>query len=89
MYSGDQDQDDEDPELVDQLPVILIGPNRSGATRQLVAAGHSEDDERGAWNFARARGLHGGDRPGNGPGDAGGKSPGHRDPRRRPVIRIH
>ena len=44
-------------ELVDRLLVILIGPNRSGATRQLITAGHSEDEVRGAWNFARAAGY--------------------------------
>ena len=44
-------------ELVDQLLTILVGPNRSGATRQLIAAGHSEDEVRGAWNFARVAGY--------------------------------
>ena len=44
-------------ELVDQLLVILIGPDRSGATPELGAAGYSEDEVRGAWNFARAAGY--------------------------------
>ena len=44
-------------ELVDRLLLILVGPDRSTATRQLIAAGHSEDEVRGAWNFARAAGY--------------------------------
>ena len=43
-------------ELVDRLLSILVGPNRSGASSQLRAAGYSEDEVRGAWNFARAAG---------------------------------
>ena len=43
--------------LVDRLLSILIGPDRSTATRQLVAAGYTEDEVRGAWNFARAAGY--------------------------------
>ena len=41
-------------ELIDQLLTILTGPDRSTATRQLMAAGYTEDEVRGAWNFARA-----------------------------------
>lgn len=44
-------------ELVDRLLSILIGPDRSTATRQLMAAGYTEDEVRGAWNFARATGY--------------------------------
>ena len=44
-------------ELVDQLLAILAGPNPEFASRQLRAAGHSEDEIRGAWNFARATGY--------------------------------
>ena len=43
--------------VVDQRLAILDGTNGSGATRQLIAAGHSEDEVRGAWNFARAAGY--------------------------------
>jgi hypothetical protein len=43
--------------VVDRLLLILIGPDRSTANRQLLAAGHSEDEIRGAWNFARAAGF--------------------------------
>ena len=41
-------------ELVDRLLTILAGPNPRYATQQLMAAGHSEDEVRGAWNFARS-----------------------------------
>ena len=44
-------------ELCDRLLSILIGPDRSTATRQLIAAGYTEDEVRGAWNFARAAGY--------------------------------
>ena len=44
-------------ELVDQLLVILAGPNPGFASRQLIAAGYAEDEVRGAWNFARAAGY--------------------------------
>ena len=44
-------------EVVDRLLSILIGPDRSSATRQLMAAGYTEDEVRGAWNFARAAGY--------------------------------
>ena len=44
-------------ELCDRLLSILIGPDRSTATRQLMAAGYTEDEVRGAWNFARAAGY--------------------------------
>ena len=43
-------------ELVDQLLAILVGPNPRYASQQLMAAGHSEDEVRGAWSFARAAG---------------------------------
>jgi hypothetical protein len=35
-------------ELVDRLLAILAGPNPRYATQQLMAAGHSEDEARGA-----------------------------------------
>lgn len=41
---------------LDRLLAILAGPNPRYATRQLMADGHSEDEVRGAWNFARAAG---------------------------------
>jgi len=44
-------------ELVDQLPAILAGHNPRYASQQLMAAGHSEDEVTGAWNFARAAGF--------------------------------
>ena len=44
-------------ELIDQLLAILAGPNPGAASRQLMAAGYSEDEVRGAWNFARAAGY--------------------------------
>jgi hypothetical protein len=44
-------------ELVDLLLSILAGPNPRYATQQLMAAGLSEDEVRGAWNFARAAGY--------------------------------
>ena len=44
-------------ELVDQLLVVLAGPNSQRASQQLMAAGHTEDEIRGAWNFARSAGY--------------------------------
>ena len=44
-------------ELGDQLLAILAGPNSRLASQQLMAAGHTEDEVRGAWNFARAAGY--------------------------------
>jgi hypothetical protein len=44
-------------ELVDQLLAILAGPNPQLASQQLMAAGHTEDEIRGAWNFARSAGY--------------------------------
>ena len=44
-------------ELVDGLLLILVGPDRTTANRQLMAAGYTEDEVRGAWNFARAAGF--------------------------------
>ena len=44
-------------ELVDQLLVILAGPNSQRVSQQLMAAGHTEDEIRGAWNFARSAGY--------------------------------
>lgn len=44
-------------ELVDRLLAILAGPNPRLASRQLMAVGHTEDEVRGAWNFARAAGY--------------------------------
>ena len=44
-------------ELVDQLLAILAGPNPRYALQQLMAAGHSEDEVRGAWNYARSAGF--------------------------------
>ena len=44
-------------ELVDRLLAILAGPNSRFASQQLMAAGHTEDEVRGAWNFARAAGF--------------------------------
>jgi hypothetical protein len=44
-------------ELVDRLLAILAGPNPRYATQQLMAAGHSEDEARGALNFARSAGF--------------------------------
>ena len=41
-------------ELVDRLLVILSGPDSGTASRQLIEAGYSDDEVRGAWNFARA-----------------------------------
>jgi hypothetical protein len=37
-------------ELVDQLLAILAGPSPRYASQQLMAASHSEDEVRGAWN---------------------------------------
>lgn len=36
-------------ELVDQLLAILASPNPGMASRQLMAAGYSEDEVKGAW----------------------------------------
>ena len=44
-------------ELVDRLLLILIGPDARTADRQLIAAGFTEDEIRGAWNFARSAGY--------------------------------
>jgi hypothetical protein len=44
-------------ELVELLLTILAGPNPRYASQQLMAAGHSEDEVRGAWNFARSAGF--------------------------------
>ena len=44
-------------ELVDRLLAILAGPNPGMARRQLMAAGYSEDEVRGAWNYARSAGY--------------------------------
>ncbi len=44
-------------ELVDRLLAILAGPNPRAASRQLMAAGYTEDEVRGAWNFARSAGY--------------------------------
>ena len=44
-------------ELVDQLLAILARPNSRLASQQLMAAGHTEDEVRGAWNFARSAGF--------------------------------
>jgi hypothetical protein len=44
-------------DVVDRLLTILAGPNPRYATQQLMAAGHSEDEVRGAWNFARSAGY--------------------------------
>jgi hypothetical protein len=44
-------------ELVDHLLAILVGPNSRLASQQLMATGHTEDEVRGAWNFARAAGY--------------------------------
>jgi hypothetical protein len=44
-------------ELVDQLLAILAGPTPSSCSDQLIAAGHTEAEVRGAWNFARAAGY--------------------------------
>jgi hypothetical protein len=43
--------------LVDQPADVLAGPDQGTATRQLMAAGHSEDEVRGVWNFARVGGY--------------------------------
>jgi hypothetical protein len=44
-------------ELVDQLLAILAGPNPEFASQQLRADRYSEDEIRGAWNYARAAGY--------------------------------
>lgn len=40
-----------------RLLVILAGHNPRYATQQLMAARHSEDEVRGAWDFARSAGF--------------------------------
>ena len=49
--------EDEMAERLRRLLLILTGPDRSSATRQLMTAGYTEDEVRGAWNFARAAGY--------------------------------
>lgn len=44
-------------ELVDRLLATLAEPNSRLASQQLMGAGHTEDEVRGAWNFARAAGY--------------------------------
>ena len=44
-------------ELVDRLLIILSGPNSDTASGLLVEAGYSDDEIRGARNFARAAGY--------------------------------
>ncbi len=44
-------------ELFDHLLAILAGPDSTAASRQLMAAGYTEDKVRGAWNFARSAGY--------------------------------
>jgi hypothetical protein len=44
-------------DLVNRLLAILAGPNPRYASQQLMALGHTEDEVRGAWNFARAAGY--------------------------------
>ena len=44
-------------ELVHQLLAILAGTDPGMASRQLMAAGHTEDEVRGAWNYARSAGY--------------------------------
>ena len=44
-------------ELVDRLLAILGGPNGDTAFRRLIEAGYSDDEVRGARNFARAAGY--------------------------------
>ena len=58
-------------ELVDRLLSILIGPDRSTATRQLMAAGYTEDQVRGAWNFRPGCRVHRVDRAGDGSAHSG------------------
>lgn len=53
-------------ELFDQLLAIIAGLDRSTATRQLMAAGYTEDEVRGAWNFRPIRRIHRVNRVGNG-----------------------
>ena len=57
-------------ELVDRLLAILAGPSPRHASKQLMAAGYTEDEVRGAWNFPRSAGYQ--DRSGwGGPVDPG------------------
>jgi hypothetical protein len=44
-------------EFVDQLLAILARPSPGFPSQRLRAAGHGEDETRGAWNFARAAGF--------------------------------
>ena len=44
-------------ELVDQLLAILARPDPGFASQELQAAGYSEDEIMGAWNYARAAGY--------------------------------
>ena len=44
-------------ELTDRLLLILAGPDRSKANRQLMAAAYTEDEIRGARNLARSAGY--------------------------------
>ena len=41
---------------VDQLLTLLVEDSRNIAAR-MAAAGHSEDETRGAWNYARQAGY--------------------------------
>ena len=61
-------------DLVDQLLAILAGPTPGAVNRQLMAAEYTEDEVRGAWNYARAGRLHRVHRVGSRPPDTGGKS---------------
>jgi hypothetical protein len=62
-------------ELVDRLLAILAGPNPRHAS-QLMAAGHTEDEVRGAWNFARVAGYTESTGLGADPSDGGRERPG-------------
>ena len=44
-------------ELVDQLLTLLARPDPGFAAQELQAAGYSEDEIMGAWNYARAAGF--------------------------------
>ena len=44
-------------ELTDRLLLILAGPDRSSANRQLMAAGTRRTLSGEAWNFARSAGY--------------------------------
>ena len=65
-------------EIVDRLLLILIGPDRSTATRQLMAAGYTEDEVRGAWKLRSSGRLHRIDWAWNGSADTGGEGSGGR-----------